>query len=76
MYCTDHGYARYHTSDNIPMLTAGSAGGRIKTGYHIHAPGDPMTRVGLTLQQAVGVPVDKWGQNDNETSKSFTEILA
>ncbi len=76
MYCTDHGYARYHTSDNIPMLTAGGAGGRIKTGYHIHAPGDPMTRVGLTVQQALGVPVDKWGQNDNETSKTFTEILA
>lgn len=76
MYCTDHGYARYHTSDNVPMLTAGGAGGRIKTGLHIHAPGDPMTRVGLTVQQALGVAVDTWGQNDNQTSKTIAEILA
>ena len=75
MYCTDHGYARYHTSDNIPMLTAGGAGGRIRTGLHIHAPGDSMTRVGLTVQQALGVPVNSWGKDANETSKTITELL-
>jgi len=76
LYATDHGYARFHTSDNIPMLTAGGAGGRIKTGLHIHAPGDTMARVGLTVQQVLGVAVDSWGQDANQTSKTMTDILA
>ncbi len=76
LYTSDHGYARYHTAENIPMITAGSAGGRIKTGLHIAAPGDSMTRVGLTLQQALGVPVSSWGKDQNATSRTITEILA
>ena len=76
LYTTDHGYARYHTAENIPMITAGSAGGRVKTGIHIAAPGDSMTRVGLTLQQALGVPVSSWGKDQNATSRTMTEILA
>lgn len=76
MVATDVGYAKLHTSENIPMMTVGGAGGRIKTGRHIHAPGDTMARVGLTLQQAVGVPVSTWGSEGNKTSKPFSEILA
>ena len=75
LYTTDHGYARLHTSDNIPMVTAGSAGGRIKTGHHVQAPGATMTRVGLTIQQAFGVAVDSWGRDENETSKPISEIF-
>lgn len=76
LYTTDVGYAKLHSSENIPMLTAGGAGGRIKTGYHVAAPGDTMARVGLTLQQAVGVPVSSWGSEGNLTSRPFTQILA
>ncbi len=76
MYSTDHGYARLHTSDNVPMLTAGGAGGRIKTGIHVHAPGDTMARVGLTVQQALGIPVHTWGKDGNETSKPISELFA
>ena len=73
---TDHGYARTHTMDNLPILTVGSAGGRLRTGLHVSAPGDPATRVGLTLQQALGVPIQTWGALSNETSKTMTDILA
>ncbi len=76
MYSTDHGYARLHTSDNVPMITAGGAGGRVKTGIHIHAPGDTMARVGLTIQQSLGIPVHSWGKDGNETSKPFSELFA
>jgi Protein of unknown function (DUF1552) len=76
MYTTDVGYAKLHTSENIPMLTVGGAGGRIKTGYHVAAPGDTMARLGLTLQQALGVPVSSWGSEGNLTSRAFTEVLA
>lgn len=76
LWQTDHGIARSHTMDNLPIITVGSAGGRLKTGYHINVPGDPSARVGLTLQQALGVPVNSWGSLSNATSKTMTEILA
>ncbi len=76
MWMTDHGYARTHTMDNIPVMTFGSAGGRLKTGQHISAVGDPATRVGLTLMQAMGVSVNTWGLQSNQTSKTVTELLA
>lgn len=69
-------FAKQHTIDNIPMMTAGSAGGRIKTGVHIAGGGTPVTRVGLTLQQVMGVPVDRWGAKSLETNKPITELLA
>ena len=75
-YFTDNGYARLHTLDNMPTMTAGGASGRIKGGYHISAIGDPITRVGLTCMQALGVPISNWGTFSNDTSKTITEILA
>jgi len=73
---TDVSYARFHTIDNMPLLTAGGASGRLKTGLHIRAKGDAVTRLGLTLQQAVGVPVNSWGSDSNQTSRTITEVLA
>jgi hypothetical protein len=74
---TDSGYAKNHTTDNIPLLTAGSAGGRMKTGIHFAAAkGDPVTRVSLTLQQAVGLPVSSFGTESNKTSKTITDVMA
>jgi hypothetical protein len=73
---TDHGDARTHTIEDIPIMTAGSGGGVIKTGMHIAAPGDPCCRVGLTVQQAMGVPISTWGEMSNQTTKTITEIMA
>jgi len=73
---SDTGLAKVHGLDDYPLLTAGGANGRLKTGYHIVAKGDPATRVGLTVQQALGVPVNSWGTDSMQTSKSFTEVLA
>lgn len=75
LWQTDHGDARAHTVEDIPIITAGSGGGLIKTGMHIAAPGEPCTRVGLTVQQALGVPLNSWGGRSNQTSKTITEIL-
>ena len=74
---TDSGYAKNHTTENIPMLTAGGAGGRLKTGIHVAAAkGDPVTRVSLTVQQALGLPVSSFGTESNRTSKTITEVMA
>jgi hypothetical protein len=69
-------FAKFHTIDNIPMMTAGSGGGRIKTGIYVDGIGTPVSRVGLTLQQAMGVPVDRWGTKSLETSKAISELVA
>ena len=61
---------------NLPVFTAGSAGGRLKTGLHISAEGDAATRVGFTIQKALGVVTNKWGVESNEVSTPFSEVLA
>jgi hypothetical protein len=60
----------------LPIITAGSGGGRMKTGYHIAAEGHAATRVGLTVQQAFGVVSGSWGTESNQVSRPFTELLA
>jgi hypothetical protein len=76
LYSTDTGFAKYHSVENMPLLTAGLAGGRLKGGVHVQASGDTVTRVGLTVQQAMGVPISSWGTESNQTSKTFTEVMA
>ena len=73
---TDHGEARLHSMKNMPVFSAGSAGGRLKTGIHIAAEGDAATRVGFTVQKAFGVVSNRWGTESNEVTKPFSEILA
>lgn len=73
---TDHGEARLHSMKQIPVITAGSAGGRFKTGMHISAEGDACTRVGLTIQQAYGLPTSSWGTETNHVTRPFSEVLA
>jgi hypothetical protein len=69
-------FAKFHTIDNLPMMLAGSAGGKVKSGLCIDGKGSPISRVGLTVQQAMGVSVDRWGTKSMETNRSVTEILA
>jgi hypothetical protein len=76
MTATDLGYAKLHGLENMPMMTFGSGNGKLKTGLHIPAQGEPTSRVGLTLQQVMGVPVSSWGTDSMQTSKTITEIVA
>jgi hypothetical protein len=69
-------FAKAHTVEGIPMMLAGRAGGKIKTGMHIDGASTPASRVGLTLQQAMGLPVDSWGEGGMRTSRPISEIMA
>ena len=69
-------FARTHSVDDVPFMTVGKAGGRIKTGYHVIGNGDPTTRIGLTAMQVMGLPIDRWGTRSLETSKTISDILA
>ena len=73
---TDHGEARLHSMKNLPVFTAGSAGGRLKTGLHVAAEGDAATRVGFTIQKALGVVTNRWGTESNEVTTPYSEVLA
>jgi hypothetical protein len=68
-------FARGHTIDGIPMMVAGGGGGRLRTGVHVAGNGEVVTRLGLTLQQAMKVPVDRWGTGSMQTAKPIAEIV-
>jgi hypothetical protein len=68
--------AKLHTLESLPLIVAGGGGGAWRGGQHIAGKGDSVTRVGLTLQQAMDLPVGAWGTGANMTSKSVSEALA
>lgn len=76
MATSESNFAKVHSVDNLPIMVAGSAGGKWKTGQHVSGKGDPSTRVGLTIQQVMGLPIQSWGKDSMETSKPVTEVLA
>lgn len=72
---SDTGNSRVHSVDNIPVMMIGNAGGRLKTGMHIAGNGDPITRIGLTALQVMGIPVERWGTGSLETTKTISQVL-
>ena len=68
-------YARIHSVDNLPMMTFGRAGGRVKSGLYIPGNSDPVTRVGLTCMRAMGMPMEEWGVKSLHVTKPISEIL-
>lgn len=72
---SDTSWAKIHAVQGIPMMTAGRAGGKVKTGLHITSNGEAITRMGLTMQQVMGVPVESWGAGSMQTNKPITQLL-
>jgi Protein of unknown function (DUF1552) len=72
---TDQEFARIHSLDGMPVWTAGSAGGRIKTGLHIDGNKTPITRVVYTALKTMGVVDQDWGTSSLKTNSAISEIL-
>ncbi len=72
---SDTGYAKIHSTENIPLFLAGGAGGH-KGGVHVASNGDPVTRVALTAAKLAGAPLGSWGRGSMETSNAVTEVMA
>jgi hypothetical protein len=72
---TDHGLARLHQLDGMPMFTAGRAGGVVKTGLHVDMKGTSLARMGYTAMRVMGVNVESFGDRSNKTSDAISEIL-
>lgn len=76
VYCTtDQSFAKTHSIDGIPMFSAGTAGGRVRTGLHVSGRGTPGCRLGYTAQRLMGLEIDSWGDQSNNTSNAISEIL-
>ena len=73
---TEHGAPRLHSVRNMPIITLGSANGRMKTGLHVPRPSDQVTRVGLTAQQIMGVSASSWGVGANRVTSPISEVIA
>jgi hypothetical protein len=71
---SESNYAKIHSIESLPIMVAGSAGGKWRSGQHIVGKGDPSSRVGLTIQQALGMPVSSWGDGAMKTSKPISEV--
>lgn len=71
---SESNYAKLHTLDSLPIMVAGTAGGKWRSGMHVNGKGDPSSRVGLTIQQALGMPVGSWGAGAMQTSKPISEV--
>ena len=73
---SDCSIAKAHAVEGIPMMVAGSAGGRIRTGFHQAGGADPASRMGLTLMQAMGLQIERWGVQSMETNRPIRELMA
>jgi len=72
---TDQSFAKIHGIEGIPMFSAGTAGGQVKTGLHLDGEGSPGCRLGYTALQLMGVDTPSWGDKSNNTSSEIGEIL-
>ncbi|MFA7388298.1 MAG: DUF1552 domain-containing protein [Thiohalobacteraceae bacterium] len=73
---SDCSIAKSHAVEGIPMMVIGSGGGRVRTGYHKAGRADAASRIGLSVQQAMGVQVEKWGTGSMDTNRTITELVA
>ena len=72
---TDVSYARTHQIDEYPILLAGKANGRLKTGLHIRSETkDNAAMIPLTIVRALGVAMDQYGEGPDETRQSLTAL--
>ena len=69
-------FAKVHDVLGLPVMTAGRAGGRVKSGQHIRGGADPVTRIGLSAQQIMGLRRESWGALSMETSRPISELFA
>jgi len=72
---SDTGYARIHSLENVPMFLSGGAGGAHRGNMHVVGKGDPVTRVSLTAQRLVGMPIGAFGQEGMKTSSPISEVF-
>src|SRR5262245_54809450 len=67
--------ASNHNVTNMPIMMAGRASGKVRSGLCIDGKKDPVTRIGLTAMQVMGVSIDSFGTQSMQTKKAISELL-
>ncbi len=73
---SDVSFAKVHGITGVPMMIAGRARGALKPGIHVAGATAPSTRVGLTIQQIMGLTTESWGTRSMEATQPISEILS
>jgi len=75
---SEHGVAGFHDNKDHPLVLVGKAGGAIKAGTHYRDPNSGngnAPKVLLTAIRAVGVTLDKVGQNAGEQGRQVGDTI-
>lgn len=73
---SEHDFARLHSYNGIPMMTAGRAGGRIRSGIHVDGRHQALaSELGVTLLRGMGLETEAWGEGAMRTTKAISEVL-
>ena len=74
---SETGLAKTHSLEEIPLVLAGSAGGKIKVGMHYRSEGGENTsKVMLSVCRAVGADLAKYGAEGGEAKDGLSAIEA
>ena len=73
---SEYGEGWKHGVEEMPVLLAGGASGRVKLGHHVREPDGNMAKAHTTLLRGLGLDVASYGFHGAETSSDFGELLA
>jgi hypothetical protein len=75
LYGSGMGNPNVHDHDNLPILVAGGAAGRMKGGRHIRfEKATPLANLHLTLLDKVGVRIDSFGDSRGKVVELFEPL--
>lgn len=83
---SEHTEPMSHSTQDMPLVFAGTACGRLKGGQWYHGTDEKVSKAGLTVLRAAGVEVDRFGApfansgedgatSDPSTTEAFTALL-
>ena len=82
---SEHTEPMSHATDDMPLVFAGHACGKLRGGLWHHGSGDKVSKAGLTVLRAAGIEVERFGvafsntdapDSDPSTTETFTAIEA
>ncbi len=78
MCTTEHTEPMSHSADDLPMIIAGRAGGKLKGGVYYDGNDERISKAGLTVMRAAGLQIDSFGENNEfaepQTTETFTAL--
>ncbi|MEM9456718.1 MAG: DUF1552 domain-containing protein [Myxococcota bacterium] len=72
---TDVSDGRTHSKDDMPIVLAGGAGGRLLRGHHIHAPDTSSFKVMMSLFRALDLGIESFGAGGWAQTEPLSELL-